>query len=121
MPILDKPIFLMFYETTFITRPDISNNDVENLTSGFCKILEDGGAKIIKKEYWGLRNLAYSIKNSNKGHYTYLCYESDADTLNEVERKMRLNEDVIKHLSIKLSEADDKPTMIMSQAGSENK
>ncbi len=66
------------YESTFITRQDLSRQDVTKLTESMSAIVAQGGGKVVKDEYWGLRNLAYKINKSRKGHYVMLAIDSPA-------------------------------------------
>jgi len=102
------------YETTFITRQDISTQDVDRLTESFIKILEDNTAQIVKVEQWGLRDLAYPIKKYNKGYYTFLGINAEPSSIKELERRMRLNEDVLRCLSIKVEEVESGDSAIIS-------
>jgi len=102
------------YETTFITRQDISTQDVDRLTESFIKILEENSGSIVKAEQWGLRDLAYPIKKYNKGYYTFLGINAMPDSIKELERRMSLNEDVLRCLSIKVEEIDNEDSAIIS-------
>lgn len=105
------------YECTFIARQDISSGDVDKMIETFSEILGEGGGKIVKREYWGVRPLAYRINKNRKGHYAFLGIDASSEALSEMERKMRLNEDIIRNLSIKVDAISDDPTAMM-QAGS---
>ena len=107
------------YETTFITRQDISTQDVDRLTESFIKILEENSGQIIKVEQWGLRDLAYQIKKYNKGYYTFLCIDAAPDSVKELERRMGLNEDVLRFLSIRVEEIENEDSAIISVSQSE--
>ena len=107
------------YETTFITRQDISTQDVDRLTESFIKILEENSGSIVKVEQWGLRDLAYPIKKYNKGYYTFLGINALPESMKELERRMGLNEDVLRCLSIKVDEIDNEDSTIISVNQSE--
>ena len=102
------------YETTFITRQDISTQDVDKLTEAFIKILEENDGQVVKVEQWGLRDLAYTIKNYNKGYYTFLGINAESASIKELERKMRLNEDVLRCISFKVDEIENEDSAIIS-------
>lgn len=104
-----------FYETTIITRQDLSRQDVTKITDGLVSIIEEGKGKIIKNEYWGLRNLAYLIQKNRKGHYVMLGYEAPADAIEELNRNMGINEEIVRSLTIKLDEMDEAPSIVMQQ------
>jgi small subunit ribosomal protein S6 len=109
---------MTLYETTFITRQDISTQDVDKLTESFIKILEENKGQTVKVEQWGLRDLAYPIKKYNKGYYTFLGIEADNAAIKELERKMRLNEDVLRCVSIKVDaiESEDSAIITINQS-----
>ena len=101
------------YESVYIARPDISATQVETLTGEFSKIIEDNGGKIAKDEYWGLKSLAYRIKKNRKGHYSLMNIDAPAAALAELERNMRLNEDVLRYMSIRVDEHEEGPSVMM--------
>ena len=86
------------YETVIIARQDISTQQVETLTENMSSFITDGGGKVAKVENWGLRNLAYKIKKNRKGHYVLLNLDTPVDAMKEMERNLRLNEDVLRHM-----------------------
>ena len=106
------------YESVYIARPDISATQVETLTGEFSKIIEDNGGKIAKDEYWGLKSLAYRIKKNRKGHYSLMNIDCPAAALSEMERNMRLNEDVIRYMSIRVDEHEEDPSVMMQNKSS---
>lgn len=101
------------YECIFIARQDIPYQDVAKLSDKLAEIFTADGGKVIKKESWGLRNLAYAIKKNKKGYYTLLGVEASNNAIKEFERMCKINEDVIKHISIKVKKHDMKPSMMM--------
>ena len=110
---------MRLYESVFITRQDVSTTQVENLTKEFSAIIENGGGKIHKHEYWGLRTLAYRVKKNRKGHYVMLNLETNPETLAEYERIMGLNEDVLRFMNISIDEVLEDPSIMMQAAKSE--
>ena len=104
---------MRLYESVFIARQDVSAQHVEALTKDFSAIIENGGGKIHKHEYWGLRALAYRVKKNRKGHYVMLNLEADNDTLREYERIMGLNEDVLRFMNISIEEVEEGPSVMM--------
>ncbi|MGB1625956.1 MAG: 30S ribosomal protein S6, partial [Candidatus Puniceispirillaceae bacterium] len=86
---------------------------VEALTKDFSAIIENGGGKIHKHEYWGLRALAYRVKKNRKGHYVMLNLEADNHTLREYERIMGLNEDILRFMNISIEEVEEGPSIMM--------
>ena len=101
------------YELTYIVRHDMSPADVNTLTKNTQNVIAENGGKTVKDEYWGLRNLAYKINKANKGHYVFLGIECDTACLKEVERQLRINEDVIRQMSVKVDAIDDKPSPVI--------
>ena len=107
---------MRLYESVFIARQDVSTTQVENLTKEFSAIIENGGGKIHKHEYWGLRTLAYRVKKNRKGHYVMFNLETDPETLAEYERIMGLNEDVLRFMNITIDEVLEDPSIMMQAA-----
>lgn len=107
---------MRLYESVFIARQDVSTTQVENLTKDFSTIIENGGGKILKHEYWGLRTLAYRVKKNRKGHYVLLNLETDPETLAEYERIMGLNEDVLRFMNVAIEEVEEGPSIMMQAA-----
>ena len=104
------------YESTFITRQDLSRQDITKLTESMGAIVAQGGGKIVKDEYWGLRNLAYKINKSRKGHYVMLAIDAPAPAVKEMERNLRHNEDVIRMLTVRVDALEEGPSVMMSQS-----
>ena len=108
---------MRLYESVLIARQDISSQQVESMADEFAGIITNAGGKIHKREYWGLRSLAYRIKKNRKGHYIMFNLETDGATLKEYERIMGLNEDVLRFLNIRIEEVDEAPSIIMQNKG----
>ncbi|MDX1923817.1 MAG: 30S ribosomal protein S6 [Rickettsiaceae bacterium] len=104
---------MALYETILIIRQDVSSADVDKLTEEFIGLLTKFQSKILKTEYWGLRNLAYDISNNKKGHYLLIATDSSAEALRELERKLKFSEDVIRHMTIKVESVSDEPSAIL--------
>jgi small subunit ribosomal protein S6 len=107
------------YESTFIVRQDLSSNDVDKLTETFSKIITDNGGNIVKTEYWGLRTLAYIIKKNRKGHYVMLGIDAPYEAVKEMERRIKLNEDILRNVTIKVDEIDKEASVIMNSRSSD--
>lgn len=97
------------YESTFIARPDISSQQVDGLAEQFREVLEGAGGEVARTEYWGLRNLAYRIKKNRKGHYYFMNIEAPPAAIGAMERTMRISEDVIRYLTVRVDELDPNP------------
>lgn len=104
---------MAFYETVFIARQDLSAAQVEELTAFFSDILKKQGGKVTKTESWGLRSLAYRIKKNRKGHYVLIESDTPPPALLEMERNMRIHEDILRYMSIKLDELSKGPSVMM--------
>ena len=105
---------MALYESVIIGRQDLTPNQFEELTDEFIKIIESFKGVIKKRENWGLRNLAYKINKNRKGHYVLLNIDSSSDAIIEYERLMRLNEDIIRFLTIRISSVDEKSSPLMN-------
>jgi small subunit ribosomal protein S6 len=96
-------------------RQEASQQDAEKLAETFTAVLAELGGKVVKKEYWGLRALAYKIQKNRKGHYIYMCLDAPAAAIKELDRKYRLNEDVIRFLTIRVEEISKGPSVVLKQ------
>ncbi len=103
------------YETVFIARQDITSTQVDNLAKHYTQIIKDFGGDVTKTELCGLRNMAYPIKKNNKGHYVLLNISCNNEGIVEMERQMKINEDVIRYLTIKVDVLDSNPSVLMQQ------
>ena len=101
------------YENVFIARQDATAAQVEALTDTFTGIITEQGGQVTKKEYWGLRNLAYRIKKNRKGHYVLLNIDAPAAAVHELERNMRISEDVIRLLTVKVEALEEGPSAML--------
>ena len=77
------------YESVFIVRQDVSSHDVDKIMDGFIDVIKKNSGKVVKHEYWGMRNLAYEINNNRKGHYVMLALDAPVPAIREMERKMK--------------------------------
>lgn len=105
-----------YYETVFIARQELTEPQVKELTDNVSKIITDQKGKIHKTEHWGLRTLAYKINKNRKGHYVLLEMECEGAAIIEAERQMRLNEDVLRYLTIREDELSDGPSVQMRKS-----
>ncbi len=105
------------YENIFIARQDVSATQVDALADGFAEIITGGGGSINRREYWGLKSLAYRIKKNRKGHFVLFNIEAPSDTVREMERNMGLSEDVLRHLTIRMDAAPEGPSVMMQGRG----
>ena len=105
------------YESVFIARQDISAAQVEALADAFTTLVTEQGGQVAKREYWGLRNIAYRIKKNRKGHYVMLNLDAPPKAVNELERNMRINEDVIRYLTVRVDALEEGPSAVMQSRG----
>ena len=103
------------YEHTFIARQDLSNTQAESLIEHFSTVLADNGGKVVESEYWGVKTMAYKINKNRKGHYAYLRSDAPAAAVQEMERLMRLHDDVMRVLTIKVDEHEEGPSVQMQK------
>ena len=104
---------MSFYECVFIVRQDVPATQVEALTNGFVETLTGLQGKVAKVEPWGLRPLAYPIKKNKTGHYVLLNVDAPAAAVAELERQMRLHEDVLRFLTVKVDELEAGPSVVV--------
>ena len=104
---------MALYESVFIARQDVSAPQVEAIADGFAAQIEENGGKVAKREYWGLKNLSYRIKKNRKGHYVLFNLDAPSEAVQEMERQMRLHEDILRYLTLRLDEIDDEPSIQM--------
>ncbi len=90
---------MALYETVFIARQDLTAEDVDALSNKLAKIITDAKGKIVSKEYWGLRTLAYKVKKNARGHYVLLNIDSEYPAVAELNRVIGFNEDIIRSLT----------------------
>lgn len=108
------------YESVFIARQDIAAPQVEALADTFTSIVDAQGGKVTKRENWGLRNLAYKIKKNRKGHYVLLNIDAPPGAISEMERNMRIHEDVLRYLTVRVEELEEGPSAIVRSRGRED-
>jgi small subunit ribosomal protein S6 len=110
-----------FYETVFIARQDVSAKQVEDYATAFGKIVNDNGGKLKKTESWGLRSLAYKIKKNRKGHYTLMHFDAPASAIAEMERNMKLNEDVLRYMTVRIEKFPEGPSAILKHSDDDDR
>ncbi len=108
---------MALYETVFIARQEISGTQVEALTEGFATLIGEQGGAVSKKEYWGLKNLSYRIKKNRKGHYVLLNIDAPAAAVIEMERTMRINEDVLRYMTVRVDALEEGPSAVLAGRG----
>ncbi len=103
------------YEHVLIARQDVSPQQVDEIVEGLKSEIEAAGGSVKKTEYWGLRNLAYRIAKNRKGHYALIGMEAPATLIAEMERKLRIHEDVLRYMTIKVDEITDDASPVVAK------
>lgn len=112
---------MAFYEHVLVSRPDISPQQVEGLVEEVTKIIDGLGGKVGKVEYWGLRNLAYPIRKVRKAHYSMLNLDIPPIGVNELERRLRIHDDVMRFMTIRVDKLEDEPSAMLSRKDREDR
>jgi small subunit ribosomal protein S6 len=112
---------MAFYETVFIARQEISAAQVDALSDQFTAVLSENGGSVKKKEYWGLKGLAFRIKKNRKGHYVLLNIDAPPAALHEMERQMRINEDILRFLTVRVDALEEGPSAMLQSRGREDR
>ena len=103
------------YEHVFISRQDLSNAQAESLVEHFGTVLADNGGKVVESEYWGVKTMAYKINKNRKGHYALMRTDSPSAAVQEMERLMRLHDDVMRVMTSKVDEHEEGPSVQMQK------
>ncbi|MDR2934043.1 MAG: 30S ribosomal protein S6 [Rickettsiales bacterium] len=106
---------MAFYENVFVLRQNLTTSQVADAVKKYEGIITEGKGKITKTENWGLRNLAYIIKKNRKGHYILFQMDCDPACMKELDRKMGLDEDVIRHMILRIDALTTEPSPILNQ------
>ena len=105
-----------FYEHVYLARQDASAQQVEELTAQLKGVIEGLGGTIKKTEYWGVKSLSYRLRKNRKAHYTLMDLDAPPAAINEIERLERLNEDVLRYLTIRVEALEEGPSAMMRRA-----
>jgi len=103
------------YEHIFLARQDVSNQQVEELTATLKSIIEENGGSIAKTEYWGLKSLSYRIKKNRKAHYSLMNIDAPHAAVQEMERQMQINEDILRFMTLRVDELEEGPSVMMQK------
>ena len=109
---------MALYEHVFIARQDLSTAQAEGLIEHFGQILKDNEGNVVDTEYWGLKTMAYKINKNRKGHYGFLKSDSPSPAVQEMERLMRLHEDIMRVMTIKVDEHEEGPSAVLQAKNS---
>ncbi len=112
---------MALYEHVFIARQDVSAQQVETLTEEFKTVLENNGGSVAKNEYWGIKTLAYKIRKNRKGHYTLLNIDAPHAAVAEMERQMRLHDDILRFITLRVEEHEEGPSAMMQSRGRDDR
>jgi len=106
---------MALYEHIFLARQDISAQQVDGLVEKFKQVLADNGGTTGKVENWGLRTSTYRIKKNRKAHYILMNVDAPAAAVSEMERQMRINDDILRYMTLRVDEHDDEPSAMMKK------
>ena len=107
---------MALYEHVFLARQDVSNTQVEALTKEFSDVIEQGGGKVTKSEYWGVKSLAYKIKKNRKAHFSLLNIDAPSAAVAEMERRMGISTEILRFLTIKVDQHETEPSAMMRKS-----
>jgi small subunit ribosomal protein S6 len=107
------------YEHVYLARQDLSQQQVDELTARYKGVIEQMGGTVAKAEYWGVKSLTYRIRKNRKAHFTLLNIEAPPAALNEVERQERINEDVLRAMTVRVDEHEAGPSAMMRKVDRE--
>ena len=99
---------MAFYENTIVAKQDLAENDIKTLKEKYNKIINSSSGKVIKIEEWGLLSLANKIKNYKKGFYIHYKFEGESKTVQEIEKKIKIDSSVIRYLTVKYKQIEKK-------------
>jgi small subunit ribosomal protein S6 len=104
------------YEHVFLSRQDVSAQQVEELTAQLKGVIEQMGGKIAKLEQWGVKPLSYRLRKNRKAHFTFMNLDAPPAVINEIERQERLNEDVLRYLTIRVEALEEGPSAMLRKS-----
>jgi small subunit ribosomal protein S6 len=104
---------MSLYECVIIARQDIATTQVETLAEEFANVIGANGGQVTKREFWGLRNIAYRMKKNRKGHYVLFNIDAPSAAVKEFERQMSINEDILRYLTVRVDELEEGPSAVV--------
>jgi len=110
-----------YYEHVFLARQDLSQAQVDALAASATEIVEQGEGKVLKTETWGLKNLAFKIDRNRKAHFVLLNIDAPGTVVAELERQSRINEDIIRYLTVRVEELEEGPSVMMRKQDREQR
>ena len=111
---------MAFYESIIIIRQDVSSADVDKIVDDLKQVIKNYDGNVVKTEYWGLRTLAYEIQNNKKGHYYFMGIEANKPLLDEIDRKTKLSESIIRTSLVRVDAISKDPSPILRAKGSDD-
>ena len=108
---------MALYECVILARQEISTQQVDTLIEELSGVITQGGGTVAKKENWGLRSLAYRVKKNRKAHYVLLNLDTPSAAVKEMERQMGINEDILRHLTIRVDALEEGPSAVLQSKG----
>ena len=106
---------MAYYESVLVFRQDLTEPQVKEKAAKFAEIIKELGGDVKATEFWGLKNLAYIIRKNRKAHYVMLNIELDGSQIAELERRSRIDEDVIRFLNVRVEELSTTPSIMMKK------
>ena len=111
---------MAFYESIIIIRQDVSSSDVDKIVDDLKQVIKNYDGNVVKTEYWGLRTLAYEIQNNKKGHYYFMGIEANKPLLDELDRKTKLSESIIRTSLVRVDAISKDPSPILRAKSSDD-
>jgi small subunit ribosomal protein S6 len=103
------------YEHVFLARQDVTPQQVEAFVEQYRTVIQDHGGKVENTEFWGVKSLAYRIKKNRKGHFAMLALDAPASAVAEMERQMRINEDILRFMTVRVDKLETEPSVMMQK------
>lgn len=103
------------YEHIFLARQDVTSQQVEAMVETYKSVVEQNGGKVEKTEMWGVKSLAYRIKKNRKAHFTLFNLDAPAPAVAEMERQMRISEDILRFMTVRVDELESEPSVMMQK------
>jgi small subunit ribosomal protein S6 len=104
------------YEHVYLARQDVTTQQVDELTEQLKGVLQQMGGSVVNTEYWGVKSLSYRLRKNRKAHFTFMNVDAPAAAIAEIERQERLNEDVLRYLTVRVEEHESGPSAMMRKA-----
>ena len=112
---------MALYEHVFLARQDVSAQQVDALVEQYKGVIEAHGGKVGRVENWGLKSLTYRIAKNRKAHYVLMDIDAPAPAVHEIERQMRINEDVLRFMTVKVEELEEGPSAMLQKRDREDR